>query len=123
MKNYARAKSYYSKASNSPGKFRVLAEKKMMVADQNLNPKKYIQAKVVIVEPGQVGIKLTNLGPVPIHNIQIWISNGQTTQNILWNKNVNSKKSAIIRSQFKVGVSSLSDQFFQVGITNAVIAP
>ena len=95
----------------------------MMVPDQNLNPKKYIQAKVVIVEPGKVGIKLTNLGPVPIHNIQIWISNGQTTQNILWNKNVNSKKSAIIRSQFKVGVSSLSDQFFQVGITNAVIAP
>mgnify|MGYP001221179276 CR=1 FL=1 len=38
-------------------------------------------------------------------------------------KNINSKKSAIIRSQFKVGVSSLRDQFFQVGITKAVIAP
>ena len=123
MKNYARAKSYYSEASNSPGKFRELAEQKMMVADQNLNPKKYIQAKVVIVEPAQVGIKLTNLGTVSIHNVQIWISNGKTTQNILWNKNINSKKSAIIRSQFKVGVSSLSDQFFQVGITKAVIAP
>jgi len=123
MKNYARAKSYYLDASVSPGKFRELAKQKMMVADQNLNPKKYIQAKVVIVEPAQVGIKLTNLGTVSIHNVQIWISNGKTTQNIMWNKNINSKKSAIIRSQFKVGVSSLSDQFFQVGITKAVIAP
>lgn len=123
IKNYAGAKSYYSEASNSSGKFRELAEQKMVVADQNLNPKKYIQAKLVILESSHVGIKLTNLATVPMHNIQIWISNGQTTQNILWDKNIRSKKSVIIRSQFQDGVSSLNNQFFQAGIMDAVIVP
>ena len=119
MKNYARAKSYYSEASNSPGKFRELAEQKMMVADQNLNPKKYIQAKVFIVEPAQVGIKLTNLAKLPLNNIQLQVSNGTVLQTIIWNKNIDAKQSVIVRSQFRVGVYPRDEQIFEVKIISA----
>ena len=119
MKNYARAKSYYLDASVSPGKFRELAKQKMMVADQNLNPKKYIHAMIVIVEPAQVGIKLTNLAKSPVNNIQLQVSNGTVAQTIIWNKKIDAKQSVIVRSKFRVGVYPRDEQIFEVKIISA----
>ena len=121
MKNYAQAKRYYLETSSSSGPFKVLAEQKMSLADQSLNPNKYIEAKLIVVEPAQVAVRLTNLAAAPVNNVQLKVSNGETTHPIFWTESINPGESVIVRSQYKIGRSQTVNQMFEVRIVSSVL--
>jgi hypothetical protein len=94
----------------------------MSLADQSLNPNKYIEAKLTVVKPAQVAVRLTNLAAAPVNNVQLKVSNGETTHPIFWTESINPGKSVIVRSQYKIGRSQTVNQMFEVRIVSSTIA-